>query len=148
MIKKIGKYALFLGLALPLLNCSGTENKGETKQAVSKLPVLAFTDSTSFNFGSVQEGAVVEHTFRFKNEGEYPLILNNITTSCGCTTPEWPKQPIAANDTSSIKVRFDTKHKPGPQVKTITVYANTDPAYSELHLKGIVNAEGKPGEVQ
>lgn len=144
MTKKICTFAFLFGISLSLLNCSGTENKSETKQAVSKLPVLAFTDSSSFDFGTVQEGAVVEHTFRFKNEGEYPLILNNITSSCGCTTPEWPKEPIAANDTSSIRVRFDTKHKAGPQVKTITVYANTEPAYAELRLKGIVNAEPKP----
>jgi len=107
---------------------------------------MALLDSASFDFGSIQEGAVVEHTFRFKNEGEYPLILNNITSSCGCTTPEWPKEPIGPNATSSIKVRFDSKNKSGPQVKTITVYANTEPAYSELRLKGIVNSAPKPAE--
>lgn len=140
-MRKIGAVALFLGIGLTLLNCTGTENKSESKQAGSKLPVLALKDSASFDFGTVTEGEVVEHTFHFKNEGTYPLILNNITSSCGCTTPEWPKQPIPSQDTSSIRVRFDTKNKVGPQVKTITVYANTESAYSELRLKGIVNAK-------
>jgi len=143
-MKKICMFAFLFGISLFLLNCSGTENKSESKQAGSKLPVLALIDSSSYDFGTVQEGAVVEHTFRFRNDGEYPLILSNITSSCGCTTPEWPKEPIESKATSNIKVRFDTRNKSGPQVKTITVYANTEPAYSELRLKGIVNVVAKP----
>lgn len=126
-----------------LLNCNNTEKKSETKQVDSKLPVLTLLDSASFDFGTIQEGAIVEHTFKFRNDGQYPLILNNITSSCGCTTPEWPKEPIEPKATSNIKVRFDSKNKSGPQVKTITVYANTEPAYSELRLKGIVNSAPK-----
>jgi hypothetical protein len=143
-MKKISRFAFLVGISLALLNCSGTEEKSESKQAGSKLPVLALIDSSSYDFGTVQEGEVVEHSFRFRNDGEYPLILSNITSSCGCTTPEWPKEPIASNATSNIKVRFDTRNKPGPQVKTITVYANTEPAFSELRLRGIVNAAPKP----
>jgi hypothetical protein len=143
-MKKICTFAFLFGISLSLLNCSGTEKNSESKQAGSKLPVLALLDSSSYDFGTVQEGEVVEHTFRFRNDGQYPLILSNITSSCGCTTPEWPKEPIATNTTSSIKVRFDTRNKSGPQVKTITVYANTEPAYSELQLKGIVSVVAKP----
>ena len=132
--------------SIVMFNCNGTEKKSESKEIVSKLPVMTLTDSSSYDFGTIQEGAVVEHTFNFRNDGKYPLILNNITSSCGCTTPEWPKEPIEPNATSSIKVRFDSKNKSGPQVKTITVYANTEPAYSELRLKGIVNAAPKPVE--
>lgn len=135
-------------MALAFFNCSKVENKNEEKQADSKMPVFALIDSASYEFGTVEEGAIVEHSFRFRNDGEYPLILNNISSSCGCTTPEWPKDPIGPKQTSSIKVRFDTKHKAGPQVKTITVYANTEPAYSELRLKGIVNAAPKPAAAE
>jgi hypothetical protein len=142
-MKKICLFAV-LGLALAFSSCSKTEKKSEEKQADSKMPVFALIDSASYEFGAVEEGAIVEHSFRFRNDGEYPLILNNISSSCGCTTPEWPKEPIGPKETSSIKVRFDTKHKSGPQVKTITVYANTEPAYAELRLKGIVNAAPKP----
>ena len=110
------------------------------------MPVLTLLDSASFDFGTIKEGEIVEHTFNFQNDGPYPLILNNITSSCGCTTPEWPKDPISPNAKGSIKVRFDSKNKSGPQVKTITVYANTEPAYSELRLRGIVTALPKPAE--
>ncbi|WP_439583937.1 DUF1573 domain-containing protein [Dyadobacter bucti] len=135
---------VLLGIALTFSNCSKVKNTEEAKQADGKMPVFALIDSSSYDFGTVKEGEIVEHDFKFRNDGEYPLILNNITSSCGCTTPEWPKEPIGPDETSSIKVRFDTKNKSGPQVKTITVYANTEPAYSELRLKGIVNTEAKP----
>ncbi|MCF0073275.1 DUF1573 domain-containing protein [Dyadobacter sp. CY261] len=138
-MKRIALF-VFLGLAAAISGCSKNEKKGEEKQASSKLPVFALIDSSAYDFGTIQEGAIVEHEFKFRNGGEYPLILNNISSSCGCTTPEWPKDPIGPNQTSSVKVRFDSKHKAGPQVKTITVYANTEPAYIELRLKGIVNA--------
>jgi len=142
-MKKIALFAV-LGMAVAFSGCSKNEKKGEEKQANSKLPVFALIDSAAYDFGTIEEGAIVEHDFKFRNDGEYPLILNNISTSCGCTTPEWPKDPIEPNQTSSIKVRFDSKHKEGPQVKTITVYANTEPANTELRLKGIVNAAPKP----
>jgi hypothetical protein len=142
-MKKIALFA-FLGLAFAFSGCSKNEKNGEQKQANSKLPVFALIDSTEYDFGTIQEGAIVEHEFKFRNDGEYPLILNNISSSCGCTTPEWPKDPIEPKQTSGIKVRFDSKHKAGPQVKTITVYANTEPANIELRLKGIVNAAPQP----
>ncbi|WP_019942319.1 DUF1573 domain-containing protein [Dyadobacter beijingensis] len=142
-MKKIALFAV-LGLAVAFSGCSKTDKKGEEKQASSKMPVFALIDSTEYDFGTIEEGAIVEHEFKFRNDGEYPLILNNISSSCGCTTPEWPKDPIEAKQTSSIKVRFDSKHKAGPQVKTITVYANTEPANIELRLKGIVNAAPQP----
>lgn len=143
-MKRIFSFVFLLTVSVVFVSCSGSEKKGENKQVDSKLPVLTLLDSSSYDFGTIQEGAVVEHIFNFKNDGEYPLILNNITSSCGCTTPEWPKEPINPKATSSIKVRFDSKNKSGPQVKTITVYANTEPAYSELRLKGIVTAAPKP----
>ncbi|MCF2442991.1 DUF1573 domain-containing protein [Dyadobacter sp. CY345] len=142
-MKKLLAFAFLSGVALMLINCSGSEKKSEAKTGDIKLPVFALTDSSSYDFGTIQEGEVVEHTFNFKNDGPYPLILNNITSSCGCTTPEWPREPIAPNAASSIKVRFNSKGKSGPQVKTVTVYANTEPAYSELRLRGIVNAAPK-----
>jgi len=143
-MKQAFSFISFLALSVVLLNCSGTEKKSDAKQTDSKLPVLALIDSASYDFGTIKEGEVIEHAFRFRNDGEYPLILNNITSSCGCTTPEWPKEPISPKATASIRVRFDSKNKSGPQVKTITVYANTEPEYSELRLRGIVNAATKP----
>jgi hypothetical protein len=122
------------------VSCSNKGKSEESEDIKNKIPVMSFVDSTLFNFGDVKEGDVVEKKFRFKNKGEFPLIINNITSSCGCTTPEWPREPIAPNEESAILVRFNTKGKMGPQMKTITVYANTTPATTELNIQGVVNA--------
>ena len=133
---------LFFVLAAGMLLASCGEKKGKesTADLQEKIPVLALLDSTTYQFGQIKEGDVVEHEFRFKNGGQFPLIINNVTASCGCTIPEWPREPIAPNQESAIKVHFNSKGKPGQQVKTITVYANTQPAYSELRLQGVVTA--------
>jgi hypothetical protein len=131
---------LALGLGLCLTSCGDKSGKKGAGGLQDKLPVMTLLDSATYQFGAVQEGDVVEHTFRFRNDGEFPLIINNVSASCGCTIPEWPRDPIAPEEESSILVRFNSKGKPGTQVKTITVYANTEPAYSELRLQGIVNA--------
>lgn len=143
-MKKASTFVFLVGIALVLVNCTGGEKKNEAKVATSKLPTLTMLDSATYDFGNINEGDVVEHTFNFRNDGVYPLIINNITSSCGCTTPEWPKDAVASKTVSSIKVRFDTKHKAGPQAKTITVYANTEPSNHDLQLKGMVTAAPKP----
>jgi len=63
---------------------------------VGPLPVMAFDESV-FDFGEVESGDIVEHTYVFKNTGEGPLLISNATASCGCTVPSWPKDPIEAD---------------------------------------------------
>jgi hypothetical protein len=109
------------------------------------LPTFHLLEKQTFNFGTVSEGQIVEHAFKFKNDGAYPLILSHTSSSCGCTTPQWPKDPIKSGATSEIIVRFDSKGKSGPQLKTITVFANTNPEFYELRLQGAVNSS-KPIE--
>jgi len=141
MKNKTAQTLLLLTTLVILLGaCGDKKDKSGTDSLQGKIPVLAMLDSTTYQFGEIKEGAIVEHEFKFKNGGEFPLIINNVTASCGCTIPEWPRDPIAPNEESAIKVRFNSKGKPGQQVKTITVYANTEPAYSELRLQGIVAA--------
>lgn len=91
-----------------------------------------------YDFGTVKDGAVVEHTFTFKNTGDVPLIIQNATATCGCTVPKKPEKPIAPGETGEIQVRFDSSNKPGVQNKTVTVTANTDPAITRLTIKGTV----------
>lgn len=139
-MKRILVALVVLGLGGSVVSCGGSDSKGGSNELRDKMPVLALQDSAAYNFGTIKEGDVVERKFRFRNEGEFPLIINNVTASCGCTIPEWPREPIAPQQESSILVRFNSKGKPGPQVKTVTVYANTEPAISELRLQGIVES--------
>ena len=106
--------------------------------AAEKRPKIAFTENGTYNFGEMTEGDTVEHTFAFTNTGEFPLIINNITASCGCTTPEWPREPVLPGQKSSVTVRFNSRGKMGEQNKTITVFANTDPAMTDLQFRALV----------
>ena len=109
---------------------------------VGPLPILSF-EQPVFDFGQVESGEVVEHTFSFKNSGEGPLIITNATASCGCTVPSWPKEPIEPNGSGEIRIRFDSKGKSGNQNKTVTIMANTQPSKTTLTVKGIVNSPVK-----
>lgn len=91
-----------------------------------------------FDFGEVPEGDSVIHEYEFTNVGKVPLVITNGSSTCGCTVPEWPKNPIGTGDKGSIKVRFDTRGKVGPQMKPITIVANTYPSKTVLELVGVV----------
>jgi len=86
-------------------------------------PVITF-DEQLFEFGQITQGDVVEHVFAFTNTGKSPLILSNVKTTCGCTVPTWPREPIAAGESSEILVRFNSRGKSGMQNKTITIFSN------------------------
>ncbi|MFK7946712.1 MAG: DUF1573 domain-containing protein [Saprospiraceae bacterium] len=98
---------------------------------------MKFSEST-FNFGSVTDGEKVEHIYKFKNTGNDPLIISNAQGSCGCTVPQWPKEPIAPGKSGEIKVVFDSKGKVGKQNKTVTITANTEPATTTINITGEV----------
>jgi len=97
----------------------------------------AFTfEKESYDFGQITEGDQVTYDFSFKNTGSEPLIITGATATCGCTVPNYPKEPIAPNGEGKISVKFDSKGKGGMQNKVITITANTNPATTELHMIG------------
>lgn len=95
-------------------------------------------DETEFKFGTVDEGEVVAHTFKFTNTGKEPLIISNAKGSCGCTVPQWPREPIPVGESGSITVEFNSKGKKGPRNQKVTITANTDPVQSFIALVGEV----------
>lgn len=103
---------------------------------------MSFSDMTH-DFGNIQEGDKVSHVFTFTNNGDEPLIINSAKGSCGCTVPEWPKEPIPPGGESDIKVEFNSKGKAGKQTKTVTINANTDPNPTRLTIKAdVAKVEG------
>lgn len=102
--------------------------------------VVEFAES-EFDFGTVEMGEKVEHIYKFKNTGDEPLTISNAKGSCGCTVPQWPKEPIAPGEEGEILVSFDTKNKPNKQTKTVTITANTEPAQTFLKITGFVEGE-------
>ena len=98
--------------------------------------VLTF-DEKEHRYGTIKGGEIVEHTFTFKNTGTEDLKIEGVKASCGCTTPEWPKEPIAPGESGAIKVTFNSKGKGGYQHKSVTVrYGAEKPAV--VWLKGLV----------
>ncbi len=103
------------------------------------IPRISFGESR-YEFGAVDEGMVVTRRFTFRNAGKRPLIITHASSTCGCTVPAWPREPIPPGDTASVGVRFDTRGKTGPQLKVITLTANTYPNTTQLQLVGTVDA--------
>ena len=99
--------------------------------------VMSF-DATEFDFGVVDEGEKVSHTYSFKNTGDEPLILSNAKGSCGCTVPKWPKEPIPPGEDGEIIVEFNSKNKKGKRNQKVTITSNTNPPQSFIYLKGEV----------
>lgn len=93
---------------------------------------------TEFDFGTVTEGEVVAHTFTFTNEGKIPLVISSARSTCGCTVPEWPKEPIPPGESGEISVKFNTAGKRNNQKKPIRITANTYPAMNTVDLFGFV----------
>ncbi len=105
-----------------------------TPPADGKFPVMEF-DKKEHDFGTINQGDKVVYTFNFKNTGEADLIISNAVGSCGCTVPEYPKQPIAPGEKAAIKVSFNPKGKNGMQNKTVTLTTNTAKGMEMLTVK-------------
>jgi len=113
------------------------------------LPVIEF-EKVDHDFGTIKEGAKVQYTYKFKNTGAAPLIIQNAQGSCGCTTPDWTKEPIPVGGSGFIKAEFDSNGKPNIQNKTVTVTSNTWPKTTTLRFKAMVTpkADGSNGPVK
>lgn len=112
-------------------------NPNETTVATGPTTTIKL-DNSSFNFGKVKEGTLVETTIKVTNTGKEPLVLTNCHASCGCTTSTCPKEPIAPGQSVDIPVKFDSKGKPGHQRKEVTITANTLPAQTKFVVEGDV----------
>jgi hypothetical protein len=99
--------------------------------------VLKFEKETH-DFGKQNEGPIVTTKFMVTNTGKAPVVISNAQASCGCTTPEWSKEPIMPGATSEIKVGFNTSGRVGPFDKTITVISNAENGTTVLKIKGTV----------
>jgi outer membrane murein-binding lipoprotein Lpp len=91
-----------------------------------------------YDFGAIKEGEVIEHLFKFTNNGQAPLVISNITASCGCTSPDWSKAPVKPGEDGYVKVVFNSTSKSGAQAPTVSIQANTNPSVTRLRLKGTV----------
>lgn len=109
-----------------------------TLAANAQAPELKF-ENMVHDFDSIQENdGMVTTTFEFTNEGDAPLIINKVSASCGCTTPDWTREPIPAQGKGFVKVTYNPKGRPGPFAKSITVRSNSSEHPVILKVKGKV----------
>lgn len=100
-------------------------------------PVMTFSENIH-NFGTLVDGEVVSHQFKFTNTGKTALIISSASASCGCTVPSYPKTPIQPGEEGAINVEFNSSGKVGAFDKNITITANTVPTQVYLVIRGEV----------
>lgn len=93
--------------------------------------------SETIDYGEIKKGSDGLRVFEFTNTGNSPLVIEDVKSSCGCTVPKKPEEPIMPGETGKIEVKYDTK-RVGPIRKTVTVYSNAEEPVKALKIKGTV----------
>lgn len=131
--KKMMKRIIFFFAAILMVGIASAQNE--------KAAVLS-VEQNVYDFGTINESdGPVSHSFSVKNEGNMPLVITRVIASCGCTSPEWPKEPIAPGDSTTLKVTFDPDGRPGMFAKTISIYSNGKRGSYILTIRGKVVEE-------
>ncbi|GGW82037.1 DUF1573 domain-containing protein [Salegentibacter mishustinae] len=122
----------FIAIAIFVVAGIGTAMAQETAKIEFK--------SETIDYGEIKKGSDGVRVFEFTNTGNVPLVIANVTSSCGCTIPKKPEDPIQPGETGEIQVKYNTKLV-GPIRKTVTVYSNADESTKSLKIKGRVIEE-------
>ena len=140
------KKILILSLsAMMILAVSSCRKKGEAApeikldtELLKDTTQIAFTDSINFAFDTITQGDKVEHTFHLKNIGNKNLIIARAYGSCGCTVPDYPKDPVKPGESAAIHVTFNSTGKQNMQNKNVTIVCNTAKRNEMVYLSGFV----------
>ena len=116
-------------------------NSAKGKADLSSLPFIKFEEEVH-DFGKIIEGETVSYSFKFTNTGKSDLLIVDVSTSCGCTVPSFPKIPIHPGEQGVIKIAFSSAGKRGYQTKNIIVVANTQPNSTMIRIKAQVVSPG------
>lgn len=144
-------HLLYLALITLMLSCGSTDQPPATASATGNAASAALTTiqwiDSAQNYGRINEGQKLAVSFRFRNSGDKPLIIQSVKPTCGCTVADYPKQPLAPGEEGEITGEFDSNGREGLQRKHITVTTNTSPSQQDVVFE--VNVVGKPqGQAQ
>jgi Protein of unknown function (DUF1573) len=142
---------LILFISLNACNSDNSQKNGENitpdeiknpntlqeKDSDEAYPVMTF-ETTYHNFGKIEQGEVVKYDFKFKNTGDAMLIITSVNSTCGCTIPSFPTDPVMPGNSGVISVEFNSRGKSNIQKKPITIMANTNPRETVLHIETYV----------
>jgi hypothetical protein len=152
----MSRHNIFLIFATSILVSCGQDKSGQSQEQIS--PEIVNIDATAsdvhatskagkfefeennFDFGTINSGDEVVHAFKFKNSGDADIVISQVKGSCGCTSPEYPQNPVKPGEEGEIKVTFRSKGIAGQVVKDITILANTVPTTKILTISGEVLA--------
>jgi hypothetical protein len=131
------RISIFFAAAFIAASCqSSSTDRPEQHNCIAASQVQGIAavkfETIHHDFGYLPNDTVVSHRFTFANTGEHDLILQSVKASCGCTVPQWTKEPIAPGQAGFVEVAFSTKGRSGKQIKTVTVRANTEPESTRL----------------
>ena len=148
-IRKMKKILFGLTLMFSITAISGFSQVAATTPAAAQPTSKADISFTSpvHDFGSIPQNVPASYSFSFKNTGTEPLVLSAVQPSCGCTTPEWPKEPIKPGATATIKATYNAAN-PGAFTKTITVTSNAANPQTIITIKGDVKPAVAPASTQ
>jgi len=143
-------FVILLVVSALIISCSNNNTNENISSGVVKnsksadrglkpyeLPKITFKQTTH-DFGRIIQGEKIAVNYYFENTGKSDLVINKVSTSCGCTVGNYPKKPIKPGKKGKIEVVFDSKGKKGYQNKSATVLANTQPNHTKLFIKGVV----------
>jgi hypothetical protein len=111
------------------------------QKVVTDGPVLTFAES-KFDFGSIQEGEIVKHTYKFRNTGNQPLLISEVRVTCGCTSPDWTKTPVLPGQYGFVTAQFNSTGKPGQNQKVVTVVSNSVTGNTQISFIADVAPKG------
>ncbi|NOY35943.1 MAG: DUF1573 domain-containing protein [Chlorobi bacterium] len=129
-------FLIFTGILFLPGNKPVTIHNYVNLKSVAKAPIMHF-EETSFDFGVIRAGTEAKHVFTFKNKGSQPLVIANVRSSCGCTTPVWTREPVRKNKKGTIAVKYNTNIW-GKFRKSITVISNAENSPIILVIRGEV----------
>ncbi|MBL7800782.1 MAG: DUF1573 domain-containing protein [Chitinophagales bacterium] len=143
-MKKIVVFACIVLLGATFQSCrkKGNPYAGIPSSVLKDTTTVEILERT-FNFDTINQDDTVVHIFKVKNTGAKNLIIGNAFGSCGCTVPEWPKEPVAPGAEASIRVKFNSAGKEGEQNKAVTLQVNTISHSEQLLLNGFVRVPKK-----
>lgn len=133
-------------LSIGLMLCAAIGAKAQettTPNPVNPNAAKFKFETEVLDYGTIEHNADGNREFKFTNVGKEPLIISNAVGSCGCTTPNWPKEPIKPGATGIIKVKYATD-RIGAFEKTITLTSNADTPTKVIKIKGVVNPDPAP----
>ncbi|TSA34516.1 MAG: DUF1573 domain-containing protein [Porphyromonadaceae bacterium] len=137
-------------LALTIL-ASLTQIQAQTKKVKEEMSFDKTVDGLTFHdYGSIVFGANGKVEFTYTNQGTKPLVISDVKSSCGCTIPNWTKEPVAPGQKGTIKIEYNTT-LPGVFNKTVEVYSNANNSPVRISIRGKVNTQPsdlKPGKTK